>query len=237
MDEVYKRINVMTTSTVFEPIDFDFDQKQLLTDLLKMDVFNKSHLGTVEYNNGRSIYDKDEFFDQYADVSHFNENGELIKRKYKTFVLYNFTHIPEIKETENGSYIDTPKGLRPLWHIYDRPWVWKESTPQSLIDTVNRLGLEYVSCVRMVGQVPPSKGIVHVDSEPRENLQYLKNGGVNITLNVSDGGGHLRYRYKGKMHTLEESRYKCWHFNDSLQHCTTEISSPRVQIRVFGKSL
>jgi hypothetical protein len=220
---------------VFEPIDFDFDQKQLLTDLLEMDVFNKSHLATVIYNNGRSKYDKDEFFDEYADVLHYNEDGELIEGKYKTFVTYNFTHIPGISETENDSFVDTPEGKRPIWHVYNCPWVWKESTPQSLIDTVKGLGLKYVSCVRLVGQVPPSKGIVHVDSDFKENLRYLKKGGVNITLNVSDGGGHLQYRYQDEMHTIDESKYKCWHFNDSLQHRTTEITSPRVQIRIFGK--
>ena len=219
----------------FEPINIDFDQELIYKDLQDMQVFDKSFLATVIYNNGRSKYDQDGFFENKGDIVHFDESGELIQGNYSTFVTYNFTHIPGIIETESNSFVDTPEGRRPIWHVYNQAWKWKSSTPQSLINTVNALDLEYVSCVRLVGQTPPSKGIVHVDADYKDNVRYYKNGGVSITLNISDGGGHLQYRTPGGLETVDESKYKVWHFNDALPHCTTEIYSPRIQIRVFGK--
>ena len=229
----------MKNEDIFRPIDFNFDQNIILKDLVKMDLFKKSSITTIAYENGRSIIDTDNFFESYDDVTHYDENGNLIQKKYNTYVIYNFTHLPIVSESENESFVNASsggyRGKRPIWHVYDTAWSWKENTPQSLIDTVNELDLEYISCVRLVGQIPPSKGIVHADSNFKENLKYFKNGGVSITLNVTHGGGHLQYRYKEKLHTIDESKYKCWHFNDALQHRTTEITSPRVQIRVFGK--
>ena len=34
---------------------------------------------------------------------------------------------------------------------------------------------------------------------------------------------------------VDESRWDSWHFNDACSHCTTEVHSPRIQLRVFGK--
>jgi len=219
----------------FQSIDLEFNQEQIYKDLQTMQVFDKSFLATVIYNNGRSKYDQDGFFESRDDVVHYDENGNIINGEYSTFVTYNFTHIPGISETENDSFVDTPEGRRPVWHVYDQEWQWKDTTPKSLIDTVNKLNLSYISCVRLVGQTPPSKGIVHVDATYKDNVRYYKNGGVSITLNISAGGGHLQYRTPKGLETVDESKYKCWHFNDALPHCTTEITSPRIQIRVFGK--
>lgn len=219
----------------FEPIQYDFDQHMLFNDLCSMDIFDKSFLATVIYNNGRSKYDQDGFFDEYNDVIHYDDKGNIIDGKFNTFVTYNFTHIPGIIETEDKSFVDTPEGRKPVWHVYDTPWQWKKDTPQSLIDIVNGLNLSYISCVRLVGQTPPSKGIVHVDAQVKDNIKYYRAGGVSITLNVSDGGGNLQYRSPQGLQTVDESKYKCWHFNDALKHCTTEITSPRIQIRVFGR--
>lgn len=218
----------------FEPINFDFDQDKLYQELMQSNIFDNSFLATVIYSQGRSKYDKDGFFDEYSDVVHYDDNGKLVEAKYKTFQTYNFTHLPDVAETFTESFVDTPEGRRPVWHIYDTAWEWKETTPSYLKEVVNNLGLSYVSCVRLVGQTPPSKGIVHVDADFKDNLRYFKKGGVSITLNVSDGGGHLQYRVGNDLHTVDESQYKCWFFNDALQHCTTEITSPRIQIRVFG---
>jgi len=211
----------------FEPLNVDFDQQSLYNDLMSTDMFDKSFLATAIYTDGRSMYDDD--------VTHYDEHRNIIENKYKTFVNYNFTHIPGISETENTCYLDTPTGRSPIWHVYDTEWTWKDDTPQSLIDIVDKFNLSYISCVRLVGQTPPSKGIVHADARYRDNLKYFKNGGVAITLNVSDGGGHLQYRVGKEMYTVDESKYKCWHFDDSMPHCTTEIFSPRVQIRIFGR--
>ena len=219
----------------FEPINFDFDQKRLYKDLIDSGVFDKSFLATVIYSEGRSKYDKDGFFADYSDVTHYDEDGKLVEADFKTFVTYNFTHLPGVDETENNSFVDTPEGRRPVWHVYDTAWEWKDNTPQYLKEVVDQLGLSYISCVRLVGQTPPSKGIVHVDSDYRDNLKYFRKGGTSITLNVSDGGGHLQYRIGEDLHTVDESKHKCWFFNDSLQHCTTEITSPRIQLRVFGR--
>ena len=219
----------------FKEIDFDFDQKQLYNNLLDMNIFDKSFLATVIYNNGRSKYDQDGFFEDYNDVVHYDENKQIIKGDYNTFVTYNFTHIPGIIETSDQSFVDTPQGRKPIWHVYDEPWTWKDDTPESLKETVSNLNLSYVSCVRLVGQTPPSKGIVHVDADYKDNIRYYRNGGVSITLNISDGGGNLQYRTPQGLETVDESKHKCWHFNDALPHCTTEITSPRIQVRVFGK--
>jgi hypothetical protein len=219
----------------FEPIDYDFDQQQLFNDLIKMNIFDKSFLATVIYNNGRSKYDQDGCFDDYNDVVHYDLDGNKVEGKFNTFVTYNFTHLPSISETDAQSFVDTPEGRRPVWQVYDTPWKWKSDTPQSIINAVSGLNLSYVSCVRLVGQSPPSKGIVHVDAGIKDNLRYYQRGGVSITLNVSDGGGNLQYKSPKGLETVDESKYKCWHFNDALPHCTTEITSPRIQIRVFGK--
>jgi hypothetical protein len=219
----------------FDPISFDFDQEKIYKDLQDMQVFNKSFLATVIYNNGRSKYDQDGFFEDYNDVVHYDEDKNLVEAKYNTFVTYNFTHIPGVEETEDKSFVDTPEGRRPIWHVYNTAWEWKKDTPQYLKEVVDALDLEYVSCVRLVGQVPPSKGIVHVDADYKDNIRYYRNGGVSITLNVTDGGGNLQFRTPTGLETVDESKHKCWHFNDALPHCTTEITSPRVQIRVFGK--
>lgn len=219
----------------FDPIDYDFDQTKLFDDLIQMNIFSKSFLATVIYNNGRSKYDQDGFFEEYDDVVHYDENGKKIGGKYSTFVTYNFTHIPNISETTDNSFVDTEQGRRPIWHVYNQPWSWKSDTPQSLIDVVDGLGLSYVSCVRLVGQTPPSKGIVHVDATIKDNMRYYRDGGVSITLNVSAGGGNLQFRTPKGLVTVDESKYKCWHFNDALKHRTTEITSPRIQIRIFGK--
>lgn len=219
----------------FEPIDYDFDQTLIFDDLMKMNIFDKGFLATVMYNNGRSKYDQDGCFDDYSDVIHYDLDGNKVEGKFNTFVTYNFTHLSDVEETESLSFVDTPKGRKPIWQIYDTPWKWKVDTPQSIIDTVSGLNLSYISCVRLVGQTPPSKGIVHADASMKDNLKYYRQGGVSITLNVSDGGGNLQYRTPAGLETVDESLYKCWHFNDALPHCTTEIYSPRIQIRVFGK--
>ena len=219
----------------FEPIEYNFDQCHLFDELTKMNILDKSFLATVIYNNGRSKYDQDGFFDEYNDVVHYDDNGTKIEGKFNTFVTYNFTHLPNIPETNNQSFVDTPEGRRPIWQVYDTSWKWKSDTPQYLIDVVNGLNLSYVSCVRLVGQTPPSKGIVHVDSGIKDNLKYYQNGGVSITLNVSDGGGNLQFKSPTGLETVDESKHKAWHFNDALPHCTTEIFAPRIQIRVFGK--
>lgn len=219
----------------FTPIDLDFNQEIIYQDLIDMNIFDKSFLATVIYNNGRSKYDQDGFFDDYNDVIHYDQNNKLVKSKYNTFVTYNFTHIFGIEETKDKSFVNTQNGKKPIWHVYDSEWQWKEDTPSSLKETVDKLNLTYVSCVRLVAQKPPSKGIVHVDADYKDNIRYYKNGGVSITLNISDGGGNLQYRTPTGIKTVNESMYKCWHFNDALPHCTTEINSPRLQIRVFGK--
>lgn len=219
----------------FDPIDLEFNQQIIYDDLLQMNIFDKSFLATVIYANGRSKYDQDGFFEEYNDVIHYDEDKNIIDGKYNTFVTYNFTYIPGIEETEDKSFVDTPEGRKPIWHVYDTEWKWKNDTPSSLKDAVDKLNLSYVSCVRLVAQTPPSKGIVHVDADYKDNVRYYRNGGVSITLNVSAGNGNLQFRTPSGMETVDESKYKCWHFNDALPHCTTEISSPRIQIRVFGK--
>jgi hypothetical protein len=220
---------------VFTPLNIDFDQQTIYNDLMSTNIFDKSFLATVIYTDGRSKYDKDGYFDDYTDVIHYDEDRNLVDGEYNTFVTYNFTHIPGIEETETQSFVETEKGRRPIWQVYDQPWQWKDDVPESLKAVVEELDLEYVSCVRLVGQTPPSKGIVHADASYKDNLRYFKKGGVAITLNVADGGGHLKYRVGEELFEVDESKHKVWHFDDSMPHCTSEITSPRIQIRVFGK--
>ena len=220
---------------VFKPLDFDFNQEKIYNDLMAMNIFDKSFLATVIYADGRSKYDKDGYFEDYQDVIHYDENRQLVKQNFNTFVTYNLTHIPGVKETDADSFVDTPTGRKPIWQVYNTEWKWKDDTPQSLKNTITALDLEWVSCVRLVGQTPPSKGIVHADASYKDNFKYFKNNGVAITLNISDGGGHLKYRVGNELIEVDESKYKSWHFDDSMPHCTTEISSPRIQIRIFGK--
>ena len=82
-------------------------QSKLFDDLMQMNIFSKSFLATVIYNNGRSKYDQDGFFEEYNDVVHYDENGKKVGGKYNTFVTYNFTYIPTIPETCDNSFVDT----------------------------------------------------------------------------------------------------------------------------------
>jgi hypothetical protein len=34
---------------------------------------------------------------------------------------------------------------------------------------------------------------------------------------------------------IDESKHKAWHFDDACLHCTTEVKSQRIQLRVFAK--
>jgi len=70
---------------------------------MAMNIFDKSFLATVIYADGRSKYDKDGYFEDYQDVIHYDENRQLVKQNFNTFVTYNFTHIPGVKETDADS--------------------------------------------------------------------------------------------------------------------------------------
>ena len=71
----------------------------------------------------------------------------------------------------------------------------------------------------------------------KTNSEYYDEGFASITLNIDAGNANLWFYNKADdtEYMVDESRWSTWHFNDALSHCTTEVMSPRIQLRIFGK--
>ena len=71
----------------------------------------------------------------------------------------------------------------------------------------------------------------------KEHNSFYENGFGSITLNICDGEANLWIQsYKTqKKFMIDESKHKAWHFDDACLHCTTEVKSQRIQLRVFAK--
>ena len=228
---------------VWASIDFDFDQQKIKDELLSNNVFEKSMVATTDYNEkGHSRWDPngdvfpEVMFEKNKHIHHYKqENGErkLVKGKYNTY-------LPDNEKTKQESWEGKleNKDKRPLWIKYRQPWSWREDLNLPYTKSIiNSLPIEYLLTVRCILQNPPSIGVVHKDNGPITNADFYENGFGSITLNICDGGANLWIQsYKTqKKFMIDESKHKAWHFDDACLHCTTEVKSQRIQLRVFAK--
>jgi hypothetical protein len=235
---------------VFAKINFNFDQQKIKEELLSNNVFDKSMIATTDYTeDGNSRWDPDgsifseSIFKKNKEIHHYKQNKgirELIKGKYNTFQMLNLTYLPEKEKTKQEAWEGNleKKDKRPLWIKYRQPWSWREDLnipyTRSVIES---LPIEYPLTVRCILQDPPSIGVVHKDNGPITNKDFFDSGFGSISLNIDDGGSNLWVQsYKtDKKFRIDESKYKAWHFDDACIHCTTEVKSRRIQLRVFAK--
>lgn len=239
-----------TMFPIWAKINHEFDQERMKQELLANDIFGKSMVATTNYNDqGNSVWDPEgtafpeEIFEKQKYIDHYISDGaerKLVKGQYNTFRMLNLTYLPENAKSSQDAWegkLETNDRL-PLWVKYPTPWSWREDLnipyTRSIIEA---LPIEYPLTVRCVIQDPPSIGVVHKDSGPKTNETFFSKGFGSITLNVSDGGAHLWFinHRTGEKFAVDESKHKCWHFDDACIHCTTEVFSKRIQLRIFAK--
>lgn len=233
------------------PISFDFDQRQVKEELLSSQIKSHSKVATViNDENGNSVWDPDGIFFKEAEFKLLQKTpfykvdqfGQKIlnHRGINTFQTVNLTRLPYLK----NSHFDAWEGelanndRRPFWIKYNQPWIWNDALDLPYTrEILKRLPFKYLLTVRCILQFPPSIGVVHRDSGPKMNQKFFEDGFGSITLNICSGNARLCFLNPGnnKFFVVPESDYSCWHFDDSVLHCTTEVTSPRIQIRVFGK--
>jgi hypothetical protein len=228
---------------IFAPINIKFDRTRLYKEITESLILERGNIATSHSLNGKNYWDnsdnfQSEQFKKLNDVPLWtNEHHtELSDYKIKTFYQVNVTTFSEDSLTTvwEGKLEDKTKV--PLWIKYNFPWKFRSDINLPYLEQViDDIGLNYVSMVRIVYQTPPSIGLAHKDSGPKTNLDYYDNNGVSITLNVSDGDANLFFvDRQGNEQFIDEKNTFSWHFDDSVIHCTTEVMSPRIQIRIYG---
>lgn len=242
-----------TTSTTqwpnFAPINITFDKQKLFDEIKNSGILTNIKVATTHAvdSSDRGFWDNgvnftSEEFQKQRDVPLWEGEGEgrtLRPHKINTFFQVNMTTPNPEQNDLQDSWIGQHRtdNKTPLWVAFNYPWTFRTdySLPY-LQSVVEMLGLEYASMIRLVYQTPPSIGVIHRDSGPKTNSAYYNNGGVTITLNVSSGGGNLYFiDNDGNERTIDEDNIPVWHFDDGRIHCTNEITSERMQIRIYGK--
>jgi len=228
---------------LFAPIKISFDRERLKKEILYSKILNEGFLATSHLKDNKNFWDNgtnfksQEFIKQLKVPLWSDENRQsLIKKDIDTFYQINLTEFSNeaITDVWEGKHQDKTK--IPLWIKNDFSWkLRKDFQFPYLKKVLDSLGLNYFSMIRIVYQIPPSIGLIHKDSGPKTNLEYYNNGGVGITLNVSSGGGNLYFvNSQGQEITVDEDNICIWHFDDSALHCTNEVTSERIQIRIYG---
>lgn len=230
----------------FAPINISFDKNKLYREIIKSNILKKGNIATTHILNGKNYWDnlinfKSKQFKKLKDVPLWvDENrSKLSKYKINTFYQVNISTFSENNLTTawEGSFKDKDK--TPLWIKYNQPWSYRSDVQLPYLqEVVNSLNLKYFSMIRIVYQQPPSIGLIHKDSGSKMNLDYYNSNGISITLNVSSGGANLYFLDKNNNECLiDEDNNYAWHFDDSVLHCTNEVLSDRIQIRIYGNYL
>jgi len=231
-----------------------YDQVLIKNELLNADIFSHSKVATTVYQNGKSMWQPDgvfaeEEFKKVEQIHHYtidaDGNRTLVEGEYNTFQMVNLTERDEYSKQESWEGKNTVVNGEvrnddrlPLWIKYKHPWHLRQDLDLPYTYSVLKsLPFEYIQTVRCILQQPPSIGVVHADSGPQTNQQYYDEGFASITLNIDAGQANLWFYdpVKDTEYQLDETRWDSWHFDDSCRHCTTEVYSPRIQLRVFGK--
>ena len=225
---------------IFAPIEIDFDQDRLRDEIVLSNILTKSKIATTQQVDGKNFWDdqkhfKDHIFEKQKEVPLWNDK-ELTPSTIDTFYQVNVTTFDEddLADVWRGEH--KTKTRIPLWIAEDYQWHYRSDYHLPYLESiVNSIGLNYVSMIRIIVQDPPSIGLIHKDSGIKTNSEYYDGGGINITLNVTTGGANLYFidTDDNERH-VDEDNIKAWHFNDGALHCTSEVSSQRIQIRIYG---
>lgn len=228
---------------IFAPIKKSFDRERLKEEILNSKILDKGFIATSHLKDSKNFWDnginfKGQEFIKQTEVPLWSDETRksLVKKDINTFYQVNLTEFSEeaITDVWEGKHQDKTK--IPLWIKRDFSWRFRDDANLPYLKKVlDSLGLNYFSMIRIVYQLPPSIGLIHKDSGPKTNLEYYNKGGVGITLNVSSGGGNLYFvDSQYNENKVDEDSIHVWHFNDSALHCTNEIDSERIQIRIYG---
>lgn len=230
---------------IYAPIkDYDFESSVLKNEIDRL-IKQKAVERTLPFKDGKSIYDSQGKLqvaddDMLNNTSRYQLDDEMnriyVKGEYKTYHVYNLTYLDE--EPESGIDIYNSKDPKKIifWHKYHKPFTWRsELLDSSIKKFIDSLPFEYVQGVRLIYMEPPSIGQVHRDSHTFANKKYFDEGFASISLNVDPGGGILKFLDNSDKEHSVDNDVKIFHFDDSVSHGVTPITSSRYQIRIWGK--
>jgi hypothetical protein len=230
---------------IYAPIKgFDYDQLKIKIEIDQL-IKDKAVERTLPFKDGKSIYDSKGILkiaddDLLNDTSRYyldeNLNRVYIPGTYKTYHVFNLTYLEE----EPDSYIDIYRSSDPkktiFWHKYQKAFTWRNELENTYIKNfIESLPFEYIQGVRLIYMDPPSIGQIHRDSHSFANKKYFDSGFASISLNVDPGGGTLKFLDNEDQEHNVDNSIKIFHFDDSVSHGVTPISSPRYQVRIWGK--
>lgn len=222
---------------------FTFDSERMVAEIDRL-IANRAEERSLPFENGRSVYDQEGILKIASDDDlnattkyKLDENGQRVKieGKMKTYHVFNLTYLPEEPESLIDIYRRDDPEKKIFWHTHRKPFTWRDELNNTYIkECVEQFPWEYIQGVRLVHMTPPSIGQVHRDSHPKANLRYFKDGFASISFNIADGGGVLKYIFNGTEHSVDNN-VKVFHFDDSVPHGVTPITSNRYQLRMWGK--
>lgn len=235
----------MKTLPIYCPLrsEFTFEAEELIREIDAL-VLQSVQERSLPFENGKSIYDQeghlkiasDEVLNSATKYS-IDEDGNRVpvKGALKTYHVTNLTYLEEEPESLTDIYRRDSVSKSIFWHTYKKPFTWRTELHDSAIKkSVEQFPWEYVQGVRLIYMSPPSVGQVHRDSHPVANHRYYREGFASITFNIAHGGGVMHYLDKEQSIPVDNN-VKVFHFNDSVPHGVTPISSPRYQLRMWGK--
>ena len=241
--------NSLTHWPAYAPISLKFDKIKLFNEIKQSGILNNKKLTTPLSVDGKNFWDngvnfKSEKFKKQTEVPLWDTTDETITLNKKDIDTYYEVNVTTPYPAQNDLtpsdvwLIGTEyKSSKPLWIVNNHSWLYRTDFDLPYLKLiVNQLSLDYVSALRIIHQQPPSIGAIHRDSGPVTNATYFKNGGVSITLGVASGGANLYFiDSQGNERTIDEENVSVWHFDDAKLHCTNEVTSERIQIRIYGK--
>lgn len=238
----------------YAPIRIEYDKSRLHKEIIESGIFQNGMIATSHIADGNNPLDngidgnnpwdnginfKSPKFKNQDKVPLWNnrDHNYIVERGINTFKQVNVTsHCEHNQIDEVWIHNERVQHKVSKWVQYHRPWSYRTDYDLPYLrSVVEQFNLEFVSMIRIIYQNPPSIGLIHVDNVKSINEWYYNNQGVTITLNVSSGGANLYFLQDDKEITIDESNISCWHFDDSVLHCTDEVSSERIQIRIYGK--
>jgi len=234
-----------TRLPVYAPLNnrFTFDAARLIAEINSL-IANQAEERTLPFENGRSVYDPAGRLQIASDADlnnttkyEINEHRQRVKipGKIKTYHVFNLTYLPEEQDSLIDIYRNNDPEKKIFWHTYKKPFTWRKELENTYIkQCVEQFPWEYIQGVRLIHMSPPSIGQIHRDSHPRDNLRYFREGFASISFNIDSGNGVLKYLDAGEEKQVNNN-VKIFHFDDSVAHGVTAISSPRYQLRMWGK--
>ena len=237
---MYKKIPIY--SPLVDEFNFNSDTMVKEMDLLIKD---QAQERTLPFENGKSVYDPQGLLKIASDTElnattkyYLDDNGRRVEipGTMKTYHVFNLTYLPEEPESLIDIYRNDDPDKKIFWHTYKKPFTWREELKGTYIQqSVEQLPWEYIQGVRLIYMNPPSIGQIHRDSHPKANYKYFRDGNASISFNIKHGSGVLNYLDENKQQCTVDNDVQVFHFDDSAAHGVTPISTPRYQLRMWGK--